>query len=53
VIGVELPALRILERVPGLDAEQCLVRARVFVLQVVDVAGRDEPEPGAFGHLRK
>ena len=29
------------------------MRARVLVLQVVDVAGRDEPEPGSFGHLRK
>ena len=29
------------------------MRARVFVLQVVDVAGRDEPEPGALGHLRE
>ena len=53
VVGVELPALRVLERVAGLDAEQRLVRARVLVAEVVDVAGRDEPEPGALGHLRK
>ena len=53
VVGVELPVLRVLERVAGLDAEQRLVRARVLVLQVVDVAGRDEPEPGSFGHLRQ
>ena len=52
VVGVELPALRVLERVAGLDAEQRLVCARVLVLQVVDVAGRDEPEPGSLGHLR-
>ncbi len=53
VVGVELPALRVLERVAGLDAEQRLVRARVFMLEVVDVAGRDEPEPGALGELRE
>jgi len=53
VVGVELPVLRVLERVAGLDAEQRLVCARVFVLEVVDVAGRDEPEAGAFGHLRE
>ena len=29
------------------------MRARVLVAEVVDVAGRDEPEPGALGHLRK
>jgi hypothetical protein len=53
VLGLEAPALRVLERVAGLDAEQRLVRARVFVLEVVHVAGRDEPEPGALGELRQ
>jgi hypothetical protein len=45
LVGVEAPVLRILERVAGLDAEQRLVRARVRVVEVVDVAGRDEREP--------
>ena len=42
VVGVELPVVRVLERVAGLDAEQRLVRARVLVAEVVDVAGGDE-----------
>jgi hypothetical protein len=45
VVGVELPAIRVLERVAGLDAEQRLVCARVLGAEVVDVAGRDEREP--------
>src|SRR6185503_9107162 len=53
MVGVELPALRVLERVAGLDAEQRLVRARVFVLEVVHVARRDETEAGALGELRE
>ncbi len=41
VVGVELPVVRVLQRVAGLDAEQRLVGARVGVAEVVDVAGRD------------
>src|SRR5207249_194649 len=52
LVGVELPALRIFQRVAGLDAEQSLMRARVLVLQVVDVAGRNEPEPRSFCKFR-
>jgi len=42
VVGVELPVVRVLERVARLDAEQRLVCARVLVPQVVDIAGADE-----------
>jgi hypothetical protein len=45
--------VRILERVARLDAEQRLVRARVLVKQVVDVAGRDQRQPGRAGQLRE
>ena len=41
VVGLELPVVRVLQRVAGLDAEERLVCARVGVAQVVDVAGRD------------
>ena len=44
VVGLELPVVRVLERVARLDAEQRLVGARVLVAQVVDVAGRDGRE---------
>ena len=53
LVGVELPVVRVLERVAGLDAEQSLVRARVLVVQVVHVAGGDERQPGALGELRE
>ena len=46
LVGVEPPAVRVGERVAGLDAEQRLVRARVLVAEVVDVAGGDERQPG-------
>ena len=42
LVGVEAPVVRVRERVARLDAEERLVRARVLVAQVVDVAGRDE-----------
>jgi hypothetical protein len=51
LVGVEAPVVRVGERVPGLDAEERLVRARVLVAQVVDVAGGDEREPGRPGDL--
>ena len=51
VLGVELPVVRVLERVARLDAEQRLVRARVLVAQVVDVAGRDERQVPARGQV--
>ena len=41
VVGLELPVVRVLERVARLDAEERLVRARVGVAEVVDVAGGD------------
>ena len=46
VVGVELPVVRVLQRVAGLDAEQRLVGARVLVPEVVDVARRDGRELG-------
>ena len=49
VVGVEPPVVRVLERVARLDAEQRLVRARVLVQEVVDVAGRDERQLPLFG----
>ena len=45
--------LGFLERVAGLDAEQRLVRLRVFVPEVVDVAGRDERQAGLRGERRE
>ena len=53
LVGVELPVVRVLERVAGLDAEERLVRARVRVVEVVDVAGRDERQAGALGEARE
>ena len=56
VIGVELPVVRVLQRVAGLDAEERLVRARVVVHEVVDVAGRDRRQlalGGERGELGK
>ncbi len=49
LVGVEAPVVRVLERVPGLDAEERLVRARVLVAEVVDVAGGDERQARALG----
>ncbi len=51
VLGVELPVVRVLERVARLDAEQRLVCARVLVAQVVDVAGRDERQVATRGQV--
>ena len=51
LVGVELPVARVRERVAGLDTEQRLVRPRVLVAEVVDVAGRDERDAGARGKI--
>ena len=56
VLGVELPVIRVLQRVAGLDAQQRLVGARVGVAEVVHVAGRDGGQAdlaGELGELRE
>ena len=53
LVGVELPVIRVLQRVARLDAEERLVCARVFMEQVVHVAGRDERKPRALRELRE
>ncbi len=45
LVRLELPVVRVLQRVPRLDAEQRLVRVRVGSVEVVDVAGRDDGKP--------
>ena len=42
LVRVEMPVIRVLERVARLDAEERLVRIGVSGGEVVDVAGRDE-----------
>ena len=49
LVRVELPVVRVLQRVAGLDAQERLVRDRVLGVEVVDVAGRDEREAGLVG----
>ncbi len=49
LVRVEAPVVRVLERVPGLDAEERLVRERVARVEVVDVAGCHQREPGLGG----
>ena len=49
LVGVELPVVRVLERVARLDAQQRLVRERVGLLEVVDVARGDERQAGLLG----
>ena len=44
LVRPELPVVRILERVGGLDAEECLVRVGGGGVEVVDVTRRDERE---------
>ena len=51
LVGVELPAVRVVQARAGLDAEERLVRAEVPVVQVVDVTGRDERQPRSLGEL--
>ena len=54
VVGVELPVVRVLQRVARLDAEQRLVCARIVVHEVVDVArgdGRKLARGGEGGEL--
>ncbi len=48
LVGVELPVVRVLERVAGLDAEERLVGSCVLVPEVVDVAGGDERQAGGL-----
>jgi hypothetical protein len=43
--------VRVGERVARLDAEERLVRAGVFVAEVVDVARGDEGQAGRLGQL--
>ncbi len=45
---IELPVVRVLERVARLDAEERLVREGVLRVEVMDVAGRDERQAGLF-----
>ena len=49
LVRVELPVVRVLQRVAGLDAQERLVRDRVAGVEVVDVAGRDEREARLVG----
>src|SRR6266511_1568070 len=51
VIGVELPVVRVLQRVARLDAEQRFVCACILVSEVVHVAGGDERQVRARGKL--
>ena len=51
LVGLEAPAVRVLERVAGLDAEQRLVGLRILVPQVVDVAGGDRRQATLLGEL--
>ncbi len=51
LVRVELPVLRVLQRVAGLDAEERLVRERIVGVEVVDVARRDEGKPGGVRKL--
>ncbi len=45
LVGLEPPVAGVREGVPRLDAEEGLVRRRVLVAEVVDVAGGDERDP--------
>ncbi len=53
LVRPELPVVRVLQRVAGLDAEQRLVRVRVGGVEVVDVAGRDERQATLRGEARQ
>ena len=53
LVGVELPALRVLEQVARLDAQQCVVSDCVLVAEVVDVARRHERQAGRCSELRE
>src|SRR5262249_40626023 len=49
VVGLEAPAIRVLERVARLDAEERLVGARVLVPEVVDVARSHRRQAALLG----
>ena len=49
LVRPEAPAIRVLQRVARLDAEERVVTRRVRGLEVVDVAGRDKGQPEALG----
>ena len=51
LVRVEVPVVRVLERVARLDAEERLVRVGVGGGEVVDVAGRDERQLRLGGEL--
>ena len=51
LVGVELPARRVVQRLPGLDAEQHLVGARVLAGQVVAVVGREQRDAEVLPEL--
>ena len=53
LLGAEAPAVRVLERVAGLDAEKRVVAVRVGRFEVVDVSGGDELEAAPLGELRE
>ena len=53
LVGAEAPAIRVLQRVARLDAEERLVARGVRRVEVVDVAGRDERQPTALGERRQ
>ena len=48
LVGLEAPVAGVREGVARLDAEEGLVRRRVLVAQVVDVAGGDQRDPGSL-----
>jgi hypothetical protein len=52
-LPVELEALGVIERLPGLNAEQRLVRMGVMGLQVVGVVGRDQRDPELLVHVEQ
>jgi hypothetical protein len=51
LVGLELPALLVGEGLPGLDAEERLVRGRVLAREVVTVVRADERQPRLLREL--
>jgi hypothetical protein len=52
LVGVELPVVRVLERVAGLDAEERLVGSRVLVPQVVTSPVATSGRPAVSARVR-